>query len=63
MRGQREREIALLDDAQRRVRGLPPVLASEKVRVEQREKGQQSLDRLFGTAKGDEGVKKKRKRG
>lgn len=65
MRGQREREIELLEDAQRRIRGLPPVLASEKVRVEQREKGQQSLDTLFGKAaraKGDGGVAQKRKR-
>ncbi|KAJ5886983.1 uncharacterized protein N7473_009657 [Penicillium subrubescens] len=50
VRGQREREIELLEDAQRRVQGLPPVLASEKVKVERREKGQQSLDTLFGKA-------------
>lgn len=67
VKGQREREIELLDDAKRRVQGLPPVLAGEKVRVEKREKGQQKLDALFAKAKGvkspEEGVgKKKRKR-
>lgn len=51
VKGQREREIELLEDAQRRIKGLPPVLASEKVKVGQREKGQQSLDSLFGQAK------------
>lgn len=65
MRGQREREIALLGDAQRRVQGLPPVLASEKVKVDTREKGQQSLDALFSKGarpKGDVGVARKRQR-
>ncbi|KAJ5593983.1 uncharacterized protein N7459_000191 [Penicillium hispanicum] len=65
VRGQREREIELLGDAQRRVQGLPPVLASEKVKVETREKGQQSLDTLFSKGarpKGNVGVVKKRKR-
>lgn len=67
MRGQRDREIELLQDAQRRVQGLPPVLAGEKVKVERREKGQQSLDALFSKAhKEKEGVDvgpSKRKRG
>ncbi|EGC48083.1 conserved hypothetical protein [Histoplasma capsulatum var. duboisii H88] len=50
----------------KRVRGLPPVLAREKVRVEKREKGQQRLDVLFGAGKGGVGVgvdgaKRKRK--
>lgn len=43
VRGQRDREVELLQDAQRRAHGLPPVLASEKVQVEQREKGQLSF--------------------
>ncbi|OJD20066.1 hypothetical protein AJ78_00083 [Emergomyces pasteurianus Ep9510] len=72
VKGQREREIELLEDAGRRVRGLPPVLAGEKVRVEKREKGQQRLDVLFGAGKAEsekeeeeksqayEGVKRKR---
>ncbi|KAJ5397001.1 hypothetical protein N7509_005114 [Penicillium cosmopolitanum] len=48
VRAQRDREVELLQDAQRRVYGLPPVLASEKVQVEEhREKGQLSLDSLF----------------
>lgn len=55
----------MLEDAQRRVKGLPPVLASEKVKIEQREKGQQSLDTLFGQAKrkkveASDGKKRKR---
>lgn len=65
VRGQREREIKLLEDAQRRIQGLPPVLASEKVKVERREKGQQSLDTLFGKAtrgKGEISEAKKRKK-
>ncbi|PGH04161.1 hypothetical protein GX51_03668 [Blastomyces parvus] len=74
VKGQREREVELLEDAGRRVRGLPPVLAGEKVRVEKREKGQQRLDVLFGAGKAgvaeeraglepgqaSEGVKRKR---
>ncbi|KAJ5111565.1 hypothetical protein N7532_002100 [Penicillium argentinense] len=47
VQAQREREVELLQDAQRRIRGLPPVLSSEKVKVERKEKGQQSLDSLF----------------
>ncbi|PWY94216.1 hypothetical protein BO94DRAFT_447069, partial [Aspergillus sclerotioniger CBS 115572] len=48
VRKQRDREVELLEDAKQRVRGLPPVLASEKVRVEKREKGQKKLDGMFG---------------
>ncbi|KAL4894988.1 hypothetical protein BDV59DRAFT_174248 [Aspergillus ambiguus] len=44
---QRDREVELLEDAKQRVQGLPAVLASEKVKVEKREKGQQRLDRMF----------------
>lgn len=66
VKGQREREIELLEDAKRRVQGLPPVLASEKVRVIKEEKGQQKLDRLFlkaGEQKHkEEGSGQKRKR-
>ncbi|QSS59175.1 hypothetical protein I7I51_08607, partial [Histoplasma capsulatum] len=56
VKGQREREVELLKDAGRRVKGLPPVLAGEKVRVEKSEKGQQRLDVLFGAGKGGVGV-------
>ncbi|KAJ5106057.1 hypothetical protein NUU61_003404 [Penicillium alfredii] len=59
VRGQRDREMELLEDARRRVQGRPPVLASEKVREERREKGQQSLDALFKQG----GTDSKRKRG
>ncbi|KAJ5707558.1 hypothetical protein N7488_007359 [Penicillium malachiteum] len=52
VQGQRERELELLEDAKRRVRGLPPVLASEKIRVEHLEQGQQRLDTMFGKVKG-----------
>lgn len=47
VKAQRERELELLDDAKRRVQGLPPVVAGEKVKVETKEKGQQRLDALF----------------
>ncbi|RAL14513.1 uncharacterized protein BO97DRAFT_271646 [Aspergillus homomorphus CBS 101889] len=47
---QREREVELLEDAKHRVQGLPPVLASEKVKVEKHEKGQTKLDSMFGKA-------------
>jgi hypothetical protein len=47
VKAQREREIELLEDAKHRVQGLPPVLKSEKVKVEKHEKGQQKLDALF----------------
>lgn len=63
MKGQREREVELLDDAQRRVKGLPPVLASEKVKMDRKEKGQQSLDTLFGQVRREKGeVKQAKKR-
>lgn len=56
VKGQREREVDLLEDAKRRVQGLPPVLGTEKVKVDQKqEKGQQTLDALFTKGKGDEG--------
>lgn len=61
---QRDREVELLEDAKQRVRGRPPVLASERVRVApEREKGQQKLDMLFAgaSAKGrDNGGRKRR---
>ncbi|KIW80269.1 hypothetical protein Z517_06884 [Fonsecaea pedrosoi CBS 271.37] len=48
VKAQREREIELLEDAKRRVQGLPPVLAGERVKVEKgTERGQQKLDALF----------------
>ncbi|OOF93136.1 hypothetical protein ASPCADRAFT_209752 [Aspergillus carbonarius ITEM 5010] len=63
VRKQRDREVELLEDAKQRVQGLPPVLASEKVKVEKREKGQKRLDSMFGKVvgagtkrKADEGV-------
>jgi hypothetical protein len=67
VKAQREREIDLLEDAKRRVQGLPPVLAGEKVKVEKSEKGQQKLDTLFAKAAGTKGTSaaadaKKRKR-
>jgi len=48
-----------LDDAKRRVQGLPPVLASEKVKVEKTEKGQQKLDALFKKSSAAHGTKRK----
>lgn len=66
VKGQREREIELLQDAQRRIRGLPPVLAGEKVKVAKEEKGQQKLDFLFAKAGASKSTEqsddKKRKR-
>ncbi|KAK5073051.1 hypothetical protein LTR64_000540 [Lithohypha guttulata] len=47
VKAQREHEIELLEDAKRRVQGLPPVLSGEKVKAASREKGQQKLDSLF----------------
>ncbi|RFU78903.1 mannose-6-phosphate isomerase [Trichoderma arundinaceum] len=47
IKGQRKREVELLEDAKRRVEGLPPVLGSEKVRVMAAEKGQQKLEEMF----------------
>lgn len=55
VKGQREREIELLEDAKRRVQGLPPVPPREKVKVEKQEKGQQKLDSLFTKAGGSKG--------
>lgn len=48
VKAQREREIELLEDAIRRIKGLPPVTNTEKVKPKSHEKGQQSLDKLFG---------------
>ncbi|WAO95591.1 Hypothetical protein NCS54_01322300 [Fusarium falciforme] len=66
VKGQREREIELLEDAKRRVQGLPPVLASEKVKVDNHEKGQQKLEDFFAKPRGNKGADvaegKKRKR-
>jgi len=39
----------LLDDAKRRVEGLPPVLSNEKVKVDKKEKGQATLANFFGS--------------
>lgn len=49
---QRERELFLLEDAKRRVEGLPPVLGSEKARVpvgraKAAAAGQRTIDSLF----------------
>lgn len=70
MKSQREREIELLEDSKRRVQGLPPVMAGEKVKVVKDEKGQQKLDSLFGKKDGEAKSQsdnttneKKRKRG
>ena len=57
VKAQREREVELLEDARRRVQGLPPVSAGEKVRVERQEKGQQKLDSLFAKAGSNSGSK------
>jgi hypothetical protein len=65
VKAQRERELELLDDAKRRVQGLPPVLASEKAKSRKQEKGQQTLDTLFkkrgGSGKTEDVPRKKRK--
>jgi hypothetical protein len=58
---QREREVELLEDAKQRVQGLPPVLATEKIRVEKHEKGQQRLDSMFTKAGSADSGSKKRK--
>ena len=47
VKGQREREVFLLNDAIRRVEGLPPVLSSEKIKVDKKEKGQATLGNFF----------------
>ncbi|KAL2105922.1 hypothetical protein VUR80DRAFT_7538 [Thermomyces stellatus] len=51
VKGQREREVEILGDARRRVEGLPPVLASQKVKSKEQEKGQQRVDALFSQAR------------
>lgn len=51
VKGQREREVEILEDAKRRVEGLPPVLASQKVKGKEEEKGQQKVDALFSRAR------------
>lgn len=51
MKGQREREVQILEDARRRVEGLPPVLSTQKVRDKEQEKGQQRVDALFSRAR------------
>jgi hypothetical protein len=56
VKAQREREVELLEDAKRRVQGLPPVVASEKVKATKDEKGQQKVDALFARAKGTKGL-------
>lgn len=50
IKAQRDQEINLLEDARRRIEGLPPVTAGEKVKVERVEKGQQKLEALFAKA-------------
>lgn len=50
MKGQREREVFLLNDAIRRVEGLPPVLSNEKIKVDKKEKGQSTLANFFGAS-------------
>ncbi|KJK74042.1 hypothetical protein H634G_10667 [Metarhizium anisopliae BRIP 53293] len=45
---QRERELELLEDAKRRVQGLPPVSGTEKVKGKLMEKGQQKIEQMFG---------------
>ncbi|PTB65001.1 hypothetical protein BBK36DRAFT_1122651 [Trichoderma citrinoviride] len=61
VKGQRDRELELLEDAKRRVQGLPPVLGSEKVKVKTAEKGQQKLEDLFSKSNtGESGNKRKR---
>lgn len=47
VKAQRDQEIHLLEDARRRIEGLPPVTTGEKVKVEKVEKGQQKLEALF----------------
>ena len=50
VKGQREREIALLQDAIDRIKGLPPVTKQEKVHETKREKGQATLNSFFGAS-------------
>lgn len=54
VKGQREQEINVLEDAKARTEGLRPVLASEKVKESKKEKGQQTLDKLFTKRKKSE---------
>ncbi|KAM0258116.1 hypothetical protein ACHAQJ_004021 [Trichoderma viride] len=62
IKGQREREVELLEDAKRRVQGLPPVLGSEKVKVKVVEKGQQKLEDMLSKSSVSGGGKRKRGR-
>ena len=55
VKGQREKEVEILEDAKRRVQGLPPVLATQKVRDKERVKGQQTVDALFSKAREKQG--------
>lgn len=50
VKGQRDREMFLLDDAKRRIEGLPPVLTNEKIKVDKKEKGQATLGAFFQTS-------------
>lgn len=43
--------MQILEDARRRVEGLPPVLSTQKVRDKEQEKGQQRVDALFSRAR------------
>lgn len=55
----------MLEDAKRRVQGLPPVLAEEKVKIDRPEKGQQRLDAMFAKVEANKGAAaddRKRKR-
>ena len=51
VKAQREKEVEILEDSKRRVEGLPPVLATQKVKSREREKGQQTVDALFSRAR------------
>ena len=44
-------KLWLLDDAKRRVQGLPPVISGEKAKVAWRDKGQRTIDSMFGGSK------------
>ncbi|KAI6129533.1 hypothetical protein EV401DRAFT_746794 [Pisolithus croceorrhizus] len=48
VKGQRDREIQLLEDSIRRVQGLPPVISSQKVATQKmKDPGQKTLDQIF----------------
>ncbi|KAI6044004.1 hypothetical protein EDC04DRAFT_501655 [Pisolithus marmoratus] len=48
VKGQRDREIELLEDSIRRVKGLPPVTSSQKVASQKmKDPGQKTLDQIF----------------